>query len=203
MASRSELTALTIPSALLHANFTDEDESVVMSDLIRSAMTRFGGFDLRLASLACQEVENRFMVALLRTVSRIGDGWLSLLTAAILLLSKGPWLAGRFAIASIVGLILQKALKRAFTRKRPCLLSGGPPQRVSIPDAGSFPSGHTLHAMLSFIVIAACVPTLMPPFMVFALLTGISRVALGVHYPSDVVAGGALGGVLAMVVCSV
>ena len=64
--------------------------------------------------------------------------------------------------------------------------SGGPPQRAPIPDSGSFPSGHTLHATLSAVVVA--------------LLVGASRVTLGVHYPSDVAAGAALGGLLGAVV---
>ena len=78
--------------------------------------------------------------------------------------------------------------------------SGGPPQRAPIPDSGSFPSGHTLHATLSAVVVALFVPPLAPVFVLVALLVGASRVTLGVHYPSDVAAGAALGGLLGAVV---
>ena len=84
---------------------------------------------------------------------------------------------------------------------RPCRVAGGPPQRVGIPDAGSFPSGHTLHAILCTLTMAALVPALTLVYLPLAALIAVSRVALGVHYTSDVTAGAALGLLLALLVC--
>jgi undecaprenyl-diphosphatase len=62
-----------------------------------------------------------------------------------------------------------------------------------VPDKGSFPSGHTLHAVMGALVVAHLMPALTVPFAVIALLVAASRVVLGVHYPSDVAAGACLG----------
>jgi undecaprenyl-diphosphatase len=145
-------------------------------------------------------VEHRAILTVLRGVSRIGDGWLTAIKAAVVVVGRGEGLAGRFLLASLVGLVAQKALKLALGRPRPCLTDGGPLQRVAIPDTGSFPSGHTLHATLAAAAVAGWLPTPAPAYLVFVLLTAISRVALGVHYPSDVAAGAALGAALATLV---
>jgi len=60
-------------------------------------------------------------------------------------------------------------------------------------DAFSFPSGHTLHAVAFTLVALSYFPALAPVLVPFALLTAASRVVLGLHYPSDVLAGAALG----------
>jgi len=62
---------------------------------------------------------------------------------------------------------------------------------------GSFPSGHTLHAVCFTTVICGHIPAsgwLLGPF---AALVALSRPVLGLHYPSDVLAGAALGGAIA------
>ena len=84
-------------------------------------------------------------------------------------------------------------MDRGLARTRPCELPGGPPQRAPIPDQGSVPSGHTLHAVTAVVVVAQLEPVLTLPFLCLAVLVATSRVALGVHYQSDVLAGGALG----------
>ena len=60
-------------------------------------------------------------------------------------------------------------------------------------DAFSFPSGHTLHAVAFTLVALNYYPALAPTLVAFTLLTAGSRVVLGLHYPSDVLAGAALG----------
>jgi len=64
-------------------------------------------------------------------------------------------------------------------------------------DAYSFPSGHTLHAVAFTIVALSAWPWLAPLPVPFTLLTAASRIALGLHYPSDVLAGAALGAAIA------
>ena len=159
---------------------------------------RLPGLDLRLALAGARAVQGRFAVGLLRAASRLGDVWLSVATGLLLLADEGPDVMARFTVVAMLALAVQKSLKRGWTRQRPCLVDGGPPQRAPIPDAGSFPSGHTLHAVLSAAVAVAFLPTLAPIYLPLAVLIGFSRVALGVHYPSDVLAGGALGGMFAL-----
>ena len=158
--------------------------------------TSFAGLvrlDQRLAATASALPAAPAMLALLRLVSRFGDWGLSMTAGVLLALTSGPAAAGRFAAVSLAALAVQKALKAGVARVRPCLVEGGPPQLAPIPDAGSFPSGHTLHAVLAAVVLAAALPLLAVVFAPLAGLIALSRVALGVHYPSDVAAGGALG----------
>jgi undecaprenyl-diphosphatase len=74
----------------------------------------------------------------------------------------------------------------------PLVLAG-----AAVLDRFSFPSGHTLHAVGFSLVACSYYPGLEILLWLFTLLTGVSRVALGLHYPSDVVAGGALGALIA------
>jgi undecaprenyl-diphosphatase len=64
-------------------------------------------------------------------------------------------------------------------------------------DRYSFPSGHTLHAVCFTTLATSHVPGLAPVLLPFAALVAASRVVLGLHYPSDVLVGAALGASLA------
>ena len=64
-------------------------------------------------------------------------------------------------------------------------------------DEFSFPSGHTLHAVAFTLVALAHYPGLAPLLIPFAACVAASRVVLGLHYPSDVLAATVIGSVLA------
>ena len=135
-----------------------------------------------------------------RAVSWLGDGvfWYSLMLA--LLLQHGYGAAGPVVHMACVGFVctaVYKALKRSTLRPRPyqvlsVVARGAPPL-----DAFSFPSGHTLHAVAFTLVAAAYYPWLAAFLVPFTLLVAASRVVLGLHYPSDVLAGAAIGAFIA------
>jgi len=156
-----------------------------------------------LCCLAGRAVVGRPLVALLRVASRYGDWPLSVTVALLLAVAHGHTAFVLWTVASVTAVLVQKALKIRCARRRPCETPGGPPQRAPIPDAGSFPSGHTLHAVMAAVVVAHLLPAAAPFFVVVALLIAVSRVALGVHYPSDVAAGASIGGLLGAVLCAV
>jgi undecaprenyl-diphosphatase len=140
-----------------------------------------------------EEVGNRAVLFILRAASRVGDWPLSVVVGLLLWLTQGFRTMAVWTVASVGAVALQSLLKRVCARTRPCERPDGPPRRAPVPDKGSFPSGHTLHAVMGALVVAHLMPALTVPFVVIALLVAASRVVLGVHYPSDVAAGACLG----------
>jgi undecaprenyl-diphosphatase len=169
-----------------------------MSGVSQPTTGRLHQLQLYEHTLACRMaavVANRFIIGVLRAASRVGDWPLSVLVGLMLLGGYGLRGMALFAATSLTAVAIQKLIKERSGRPRPCERPDGPPQRAPIPDHGSFPSGHTLHAVMAAIVVCQLIPSLAAPFVLVAALVAISRVVLGVHYPSDVVAGGAIGAI--------
>jgi undecaprenyl-diphosphatase len=140
-----------------------------------------------------EEVGNRSVLFIFRAASRLGDWPLSVFVGFLLWSIHGSRIVLLWTAVSVAAVGLQTALKRLCSRLRPCERPDGPPQRAPIPDKGSFPSGHTLHAVMAAMAMVHFIPVLALPFVVVALVVGCSRVVLGVHYPSDVAAGASMG----------
>ncbi len=133
-------------------------------------------------------------------VSRLGDGvfWYVLMGALIGTGGeRGGWAAVHMAAIGLVSLLLYKALKRWTRRPRPCASDLRIRAWVAPLDEFSFPSGHTLHAVAFTIVALAYVPALAWLLIPFSASVAASRVVLGLHYPSDVLAATAIGSALA------
>jgi undecaprenyl-diphosphatase len=135
--------------------------------------------------------------------TRLADGWLWLATGLLLLAGGGECYRVLAATAIAAGLAngVQVVLKRKVRRKRPCDYARHPLYNVQplghFPsDRFSFPSGHTLNAFAIGSVIALQFPVLLPAVAAVALSVAASRVLLGLHFVSDVVAGAALGAAL-------
>lgn len=94
--------------------------------------------------------------------------------------------------------VLAEASKHLFNRARPHTSDLGVAPLVKTPSSSSFPSGHSATAASGAISLSAAYPALAPVFAAICLATMFSRIYLGVHYPSDVLAGAAIG-----VVCAV
>ena len=137
---------------------------------------------------------------LMRLASRLGDGpfWICLLAALPLLHGVGairPALA--MAATGVVGHLLYSRLKLTLVRERPFTRHAGI-QLAMVPlDRYSFPSGHTLHAVAFAWQASALDHALAWLLVPLAALIALSRVVLGLHYPTDVIAGAALGALLA------
>jgi undecaprenyl-diphosphatase len=143
---------------------------------------------------------SRLIKSAFSAVSRLGDGifWYALiLMLPIVYGDRGLMPALRMAIVGFVGLTLYKYLKSRLVRERPYISLAGIVAGTKALDRYSFPSGHTLHAMSFTVLSVTSFPELGLLLIPFASLVAASRVVLGLHYPSDVLAGAAIGAGLA------
>jgi undecaprenyl-diphosphatase len=137
---------------------------------------------------------------LFRIVSRLGDGvvwYLLLLMIPVWYGERGLKPALLMAVVMLSGAGLYKLLKERLVRERPYITFDDILAGTVALDRYSFPSGHTLHAVALTSVATAYFPELGWLLVPFALLVAASRVVLGLHYPTDVLAGAALGAGLA------
>lgn len=135
-----------------------------------------------------------------RVASRLGDGiiWYLLLVMLPLLYGAAavrPAIV--MALTGALGVAIYATLKRIFVRERPFITHSAIDLAAAPLDRYSFPSGHTLHAVSFAWQASAHFPELGWVLIPLAGLIAGSRVVLGLHYPSDVLAGAAIGAALA------
>lgn len=138
--------------------------------------------------------------AYFRMVSRLGDGafWYALMAGIAMADGwRGLSCAGHMAATGLVASILYRKLKRWTKRPRPFAADNRIKPWIAPLDEFSFPSGHTLHAVSFTLVALAYFPMLAWLLVPFSLSVAVSRVVLGMHYPSDVFAASLIGAALA------
>jgi undecaprenyl-diphosphatase len=156
-------------------------------------------FDRRVCVAANRWGTRRAVGAFFGLVSRLGDGmfWYALMLALALLDGRhGLQAALHMAATGLAALLLYRWLKRHTRRPRPFRACPGVIAHVPPLDEFSFPSGHTLQAVSFTVVALAWYPLLAPLLLAFTVLVAASRVILGLHYPSDVLAAIGIGGAL-------
>lgn len=99
-------------------------------------------------------------------------------------------------LAVSVGIGLFLVLKRSFGRRRPCALEPHCWATLLPPDQFSFPSGHTITAFAVAIALSTYYPSMTAGLVFIAASVALSRILLGMHFLSDVIAGAGIGGLL-------
>lgn len=133
---------------------------------------------------------------LFRAISRLGDGlfWYALMLALLAVEGAAALLPVMHLLAAgMICTVLYKRIKARTSRPRPFRAHPDIVCRGVALDAFSFPSGHTLHAVAFSLIALSYYPFLLPLLLPFTLLVAASRLVLGLHYPSDVLAGATIG----------
>lgn len=186
-------TLRTHPEAILCAMRADG-----LSTLLARVDAMEYGICLRLNSgAALSPLRRTFQV-----VSRLGDGivWYVLIVALPLVHGRAALRpAIVMAVTGIAGVLVYGWLKRTFVRERPFITHSAIAQAAVPLDRYSFPSGHTLHAVSFTWQAVAHFGELSWILVPFATLVAASRVVLGLHYPSDVLAGALIGALFAQI----
>jgi undecaprenyl-diphosphatase len=130
----------------------------------------------------------------------LSDWWVrSLLVIAIGLAAdlasrrRFPLAAVLAATSYLVATLLADVLKAATNRPRPSVADPTIHPLIAVPGSNSLPSGHAAGAFAAALAVGLVHPRLRWPLLLLAGLIALSRVWLGVHYLTDVIAGAALG----------
>ena len=151
-----------------------------MTNRMRLYMTRMNHFDSALCVKVSHASQYSFVRDWFRLMSRLGDGVFHIVATGLLGTLVYKWLKG-------------KTLRpRPYQVLQDVWLTGKP------LDYFSFPSGHTLHAVIFTFMTLAYYPSLAVLVIPFSIMVGLSRVVLGLHYPSDVLAGAMIGIVMSL-----
>ncbi len=140
------------------------------------------------------------VVQVFRVISRLGDGvfWYMLMAAMYLFAGKSALpVVLQMIAAGLTATLIYKWLKHKTLRPRPHQQFGHIHCLTAPLDRFSFPSGHTLHAVTFSLVAIYYYPALAWLLVPFTLAVAASRLILGLHYPTDVLAGFVLGAAVA------
>ena len=172
-----------------------------MQAKIHQILSRADHLETRLCILLNAGSRRTAVRLIFRAISRLGDGVLWYTLAAFLPYlygMQGIYQAAHVMLTASVVLLVYKFLKQKLVRERPFINCDIIQQAAPALDRYSFPSGHTMHAVSFSIMFSLYLPQISVLIWGFTVLVALSRVILGLHYPTDVFAGALLGSVIAL-----
>lgn len=154
-----------------------------------------------------EHIRQEFLSPVVKFITHLGDaGWCWILLAAILLIVKKTRKIGLVTAVSLLGsyVVNNLILKNLVARVRPYEAVDGLQRIIEAQSDFSFPSGHSASSFAAAVVIFMLCPRKYGiPALVSAFLIALSRLYVGVHYPTDVLTGVISGTVIAVIVCTV
>ena len=148
-----------------------------------------------------------FLTPIVKFITHLGDAgifWI-LLTLGLLIFKKTRKVGVMSAVALLGALLIDNIiLKNLVGRIRPYEVVDGLQCLIGAQKDFSFPSGHTGSSFASAVVCFKELPKRYGiPLLVLAFLIAFSRLYVGVHYPTDVLAGMAIGTLVALLSCKI
>jgi undecaprenyl-diphosphatase len=160
---------------------------------------RFDAAELKFCRYLNRSSRSSLVRETFRAISWLGDGWIWYAILLVLPLVdgvEGLQTSLHMTATAAVGIALYKLIKNRAVRERPYITHSAIECASAPLDRYSFPSGHTLHAVGFTLLLTSYYPEWTAAFALLATLIALSRVILGLHYPTDVAAGALLGGSL-------
>ncbi|WP_104490455.1 phosphatase PAP2 family protein [Acinetobacter indicus] len=167
---------------------------------LKNAKIRILDLDLKGCLYLNHFSHSEWVAYFFKVVSRLGDGLFWYVMLATVWLWQGLLYGLQIIyllLGGSVGTGIYKLLKSKTVRPRPYQVHQVIRLGERPLDHFSFPSGHTLHAVMITTVLGYIQPLLLVLMLPFTILVALSRMVLGLHYPSDVAVGALIGGLVA------
>jgi len=161
-------------------------------------MDVFYSIDLAIFYFFNQTISTGFLDKFFSVITSVNNWYIAYLILIGILFFKGRK-RGKLAVIGIILLIIvtdqtgYKLLKELFERARPCNVLSDVITPLGCTGSYSFPSNHALNNFAAATFFARLYPGYRLILFISAFLVALSRVYLGLHYPSDIIAGAAVG----------